>query len=306
MVDRHGELLYSWGDATFPTIMRSSAKPFQALSLIESGAADHFRLTEQELAITTGSISGEDVQQEVVRGILIKIGLDESFLQCGSHRPFHVPTARRLDRMGERAGPLRNSCAGKHAGMLATCVFRKWPVETYTQLEHPIQRWVLEKVAEFVEVPQAEIQISIDGCGLPTFQVPLRNLALSFAKLTDLSDSSVSRLMGCASRYPEMIAGENRICTDLIRATDGRVFGKVGGEAVYGMSFFEKGWGIGIKVEDGSLRGLTPTVVEVLRTLGVLAEKELDLLETYHYPNVLNYRKEVVGKVRPTFDLVEV
>jgi len=305
VVDRDGELLYFWGNFSFLTIMRSCAKPFQALTLIESGAADHFRLTEQEIGITTGSISGQDFQRALVKSILEKIGLDESFLRCGTHRPFHFPTAKKLDREGEKAGPLRNSCAGKHAGMLATCVFKKWPVETYTNLNHPIQLWILEKLSEFVGIPPGEIHVSIDGCGLPTFQVPLRNLALAFAKLTDPKDSSVSRLMRCASRYPEMIAGENRICTDLIRVTCGKVFGKIGGEAVYGMSLFENGWGIGIKIEDGSLRGLPPTVVETLRALDILSDKELSLLETYHHPKVLNYRKEIVGKVRPVLDLLK-
>jgi len=303
VVDRDGHLRYFWGDFDFPTIMRSCAKPFQALPLIESGAADHFAFTEEEIAITTGSISGQDFQREIVEAILEKIRLDESSLQCGSHRPFHVPTAKRLDKEGKKAGPLQNSCAGKHAGMLATSVFKKWPVETYMELGHPLQQWILAEVSEFAGVPREQIQISVDGCGLPTFQIPLKHLARSFARLTGRAGFSVTRLMECACKYPELVAGENRICTDLIKATRGRVFGKIGGEAVYGMSLFEQGWGIGIKIEDGSLRGLTPTVVEVLRSLGVLTREELSLLKTYHYPQISNYRKETVGRVRPTFEL---
>jgi L-asparaginase II len=304
VVDRNGNRLFFWGDFDFPTIMRSCAKPFQALPLIESGAADHFGLTDEELAIATGSISGQDFQEAAVRSILKKIGLNEAALQCGTHRPFHSPTAKRLEKEGKKAGPLRNSCAGKHAGILATCVFKNWPLETYTQLSHPIQRWIFEKVSEFTGVKANQIQISTDGCGLPTFQVPLKNLALSFARLTVRDESGISRLMACACQYPEMVAGENRICTDLIRTTRGRVFGKIGGEAVYGISLFERGLGIGIKIEDGSLRGLTPTVVEVLRALGVLTNAEISHLKTYHYPRVINYRKEVVGKVRPIFDIL--
>lgn len=304
VTDRDGNLLHFWGDFDFPTIMRSCAKPLQALPLIESGAADHFRFTEREIAITTGSISGQDFQQETVRSILEKVDLSESSLQCGAHRPFHVPTAKKLDREGKKAGPLRNSCAGKHAGMLATCVFKGWPVETYMEPTHPLQQWVLEKVSDFTGVSRGRIRICIDGCGLPTFQVPLRNLALSFARMTRKKGSSISRLMDCARKYPEMIAGENRICTDLIKTTHGKVFGKIGGEAVYGISLFEKGWGIGIKIEDGSLRGLTPSVIEVLGKLAVLTETELSFLDAYHHPKVINYRKEAVGRVRPAFDLI--
>lgn len=303
VVDRSGRLLYFWGDPDFPTVMRSCAKPFQAMPLVESGAADHFRLSQKEIAITTGSISGQEFQQETVRCILEKAGLGEANLQCGTHRPFHVPTAMRLDAEGKKPGILHNNCAGKHAGMLATCVFGKWSVETYMEPSHPLQQRISEKVSDFTGVPQHQIPIGTDGCGLPTYQVPLRNLALSFAKLTDKGSSSIMRLMECARKHPEMIGGEGRICTDLIKVTKGRVFGKIGAEGVYGISLFEKEWGIGIKVEDGSLRGLTPTVVEVLRKLDAITERELDLLKTYHQPEVVNYRKEVVGKVRPTFDL---
>lgn len=252
VMDRTGKVLYFWGDMDFPTVIRSCGKPFQALPLIESGAADHFNFTNREIAITTGSISGQDFQQETIRGILKKIGLPESSLQCGTHRPFHVATAKKLDAEGRRPGVLHNSCAGKHGGMLATCLFEHWPIDTYTQLSHPLQQRILERISVLTEVPSKEIQTSVDGCGLPTFQVPLKNLALSFARLADSSLPGVRRLMDCARGYPEMIAGEGRICTDLIRATRGRVFGKIGGEGVYGVCLFGR---------NGALRSKLRTAV---------------------------------------------
>ncbi|NIM97853.1 MAG: asparaginase, partial [candidate division Zixibacteria bacterium] len=114
VVDRSGKLLYFWGDPDFPTVMRSCAKPFQAMPLVESGAADHFRLSQKEIAITIGSISGQEFQQETVRSILEKAGLGEANLQCGTHRPLHVPTAKRLDLEGKKPSILHNSCVGKH------------------------------------------------------------------------------------------------------------------------------------------------------------------------------------------------
>lgn len=303
VVDSGGRLLCFWGDSGFPTVIRSCGKPFQALPLLQSGAADHFGFTDREIAITTGSISGQDFQQEAIRGILAKIGLPESSLQCGTHRPFHVPTAKKLDMERQRPGVLHNSCAGKHAGMLATCLFEQWPIDTYTQLNHPLQQKILERISVLAEVPSKEIQTSVDGCGLPTFQVPLRNLALSFARLAGLRIPSASRLMDCARRYPEMIAGEDRICTDLIQATRGGVFGKIGGEGVYGVCLLEREWGIAIKIEDGSLRGVAPTVVEVLKRLGVLSVEELRALKRYQCPEIVNYCKEIVGKIRPVVDL---
>ncbi len=102
-----------------------------------------------------------------------------------------------------------------------------------------------------------------------------------------------------------MVAGEKRICTDLLRVTNGRIFGKIGAEGVYGISFFEQRWGIGLKIEDGGFRALAPTIVEVLKQLGAITKNQLRSLETYHYPTVLNYRQEVVGKIRPSFELRE-
>jgi L-asparaginase II len=158
-------------------------------------------------------------------------------------------------------------------------------------------------MADFAGIATDRIGVSIDGCGLPTFQVPLGSLALAFARLTDPERASAMRLMDCARKYPEMIGGDNRICTDLPRATRGRVFGKVGGEGVYGISLFESGWGVAIKIEDGSLRALGPTVTEILKRLGVLGHEELDQLKAYHEPEVTNYRREVVGRVRAVLDL---
>lgn len=314
VVNNVGNLLDYVGDPDFSTFLRSCAKPLQAMPILESGAADRFGFTPPELACMCGSLNGQDYQVEAVSAILGKIGLSEDSLQCSVHPPIHAATARQLEEEGKKPRPIHNNCAGKHAGMLALCVFYGWPTETYRKLENPVQQFILAKISRMTEVPREEIRIGIDGCGVPTFALPLRNLALAYAKLavspnpealagTD-PNRGLHRLMKAAIDHPEMIAGDERICTDLMRAVPGQVFAKTGAEGNFGISLMGKGIGIAIKIEDGNPRAMNPSVIEVLRQLGILQGDVLDKLRIYGpKPPLYNFRKERVGEIEPTFQL---
>jgi L-asparaginase II len=314
VVDREGTLLDYVGDPNFPTFLRSCAKPLQALPVVESGAADRFRFTPAELACMCGSLNGQDYQVQAVLSILGKVGLSEDHLVCGVHAPTHRPTARELEHEGKKPRPIHNNCAGKHAAMLALCVFYGWPTEGYPKPDHPVQQLILNKISEMTEVLQQEIRIGIDGCGVPVFALPLRNLALAFAKMAitlnpggaAISDSAsgIHRLMKAALAHPEMIAGDQRICTDIMRAVPGKVLAKTGAEGSYGLSLMGKGIGVAIKIEDGNTRALNPVVVEVLRQQGILQEEALERVRPYG-PKVplFNHRNERVGEIEPVFRL---
>ena len=303
VADSQGTILYRVGNPDCIICLRSCGKPLQALPLITSGAADRFHLTPAELAVMSGSLSGQAFHVTTIRSILDKIGLDAGVLDCGIHRPSHRPTARKLEQDGEQPSPLHNNCAGKHAAMLTLCVYHGWPLENYISPEHPVQQLILNTVASLTEVPVEQIGIGIDGCGVPVFFLPLVNLARSYAKLTSRADPAISRLMEAALSHPEMIAGSERICTDIMRTLGKRVFAKTGAEGGYAMSLMEKGWGVGIKIEDGTNRALSPVIVETLRQLQVLSREEEKSLETYHHPLIANHRKEIVGAIRAQFSL---
>lgn len=314
VMDGHGTLLDHVGDPDFSTFLRSCAKPLQALPVLESGAADRFGLTPMEVACMCGSLNGQDYQVQAVSSILRKIGLSEDYLQCGVHAPSHRATARQLEEEGKKPRPIHNNCAGKHAAMLALCVFYGWPTDTYPGIENPVQQLILEKISQMTEIPKGEIRIGIDGCGVPVFAVPLRNLALAYSKLAvspnpeglPATDPQVGlhRLMRAALDHPEMIAGDERICTDLMRAAPGRIFAKTGAEGSYGLSLVGRGIGIAIKIEDGNPRALNPVVVEVLRQYDILKPDALRRLRPYGPKiSILNHRKEKVGEIEPAFRL---
>lgn len=300
------------GHPAMPTFMRSTAKPFQALPVITSGAADHFGFTPDEIACMCGSLGGQDFQVAAVRSILAKAGLDEGLLACGVHRPLHGPTARALHAAGEKPKPIHNACAGKHAGMLALCAHLGHPVEGYTGPAHPLQRLMLETVARVCRYPAEQIGLGVDGCGVPVFRLPLIALAGGYARLAAPQDSGLagedveglSRLLAACLGNPEMVAGEGRLCTRVMQAAPGTVLAKTGTEGVYALALPGLSKGVAIQVEDGSMRALGPVVCEALHQLGVLDHDVLDGdLADLHQPELNNHLGQPVARLAPVFSL---
>ena len=114
--------------------------------------------------------------------------------------------------------------------MLALCVYHGWPLENYIVPEHPVQQLILDTVSSLTEVPVGKIGIGIDGCGVPVFFLPLVSLTRAYAQLTCRADPAISRLMEAVLSYPEMIAGDERICTDIMRISGKKIFAKTGAE----------------------------------------------------------------------------
>lgn len=249
---------------------------------------------------------------EAVRAILAKAGLDESKLQCGAHPPLDAAQAAALIRAEQPPEPIHNNCSGKHAGMLAACRFRSWPVDSYLDPHHPLQRDIAEIVGTFCGVPADEIPLGIDGCGVPTFHLTVRAVGRAFACLADPSGlperqtGAVRRITHAMAANPAMMSGTGRLCAVLMTAAGDRLFCKTGGEAVFGIGVPALARGIGIKIEDGGSRGMSAVAVEALRQLGVLTPADLATLAPQHHPAVRNHRGREVGEVRPMFRLEEV
>src|SRR5881396_1919506 len=288
VVDAAGKLVAAAGDPDLVTFWRSAAKPFQALPLVEDGAALHFKLTRQDLALACASHSSEPAQVALVREFLQRIGCSERELMCGPHRPLSDAVAKDYETRGVRLTAVYSNCSGKHTGMLALAKVHDWPTEFYARVEHPVQQRCLESVSRWTDVPKEELGVAVDGCGVATFALPLRNMALAWARLGD-AEVIVEAML----HHPELVAGEGRPCTEMMRAHPGRVVTKVGAEGVYSALLVREGLGVSLKVEDGHSLASALAIAAVLTELG-LKPQPASLLKK----PITNSRGETVGEMR--------
>jgi len=316
-VDRRGAEICSLGSPESVTYLRSSGKPFQALPVVASGAADRFGFTEREVAIACGSHNGEPIHVETVRSMLDKIGLPESALKCGAHEPYSVDVARELIRKGEAPTPIQNNCSGKHAAMLALARHLGAPTETYYERSHPVQQLILKAVSDFSGVRFEDVAVGIDGCGVPVFGISVRAMALMYARLVapppdfpNETRDACQRIVNAMVAHPEMIGGtKDRLDTELIRAAAGKLISKIGAEGVYTVGVLPStnwpdGIGFALKVEDGDdKRARPPAVIDALRQLEVLSGNELDALSKHSPTVITNRRGDLVGEARAAFTL---
>ncbi|MEA1993397.1 MAG: asparaginase [Euryarchaeota archaeon] len=303
VVSKKGELLYSVGDPYHITYMRSSAKPLQALPVVESGALEEYGINKRELATIVASHSGEDTHIKAVRSILDKIGLDESYLRCGTHMPYATEAKKKLFREGKDPTPIYNNCSGKHAGMLLLSKMKEYPLDSYYKPDHPLQREVLRTIKHITR--HEDIQIGIDGCGVPVFGMPLYNMALGFARFgnpVDLKETAASRIKNAMQRYPEQVAGTDRFDTDLMKATK-KLISKAGAEGVHCIALLNDGIGIAMKIDDGGSRARAPAMMQILKKMDVLDKEELKKLEKYRNPKNKNHHGDIVGRIVSAFDL---
>ena len=306
VVDAGGMVRARTGDVGLVTFARSAIKPIQALPLVEDDVVGRFGLTTRELALCCASHSGEPRHVDTAAGMLKKIGLDADALACGPHAPFHELSARALREHGHRPTRLHNNCSGKHAGMLALARAAGWPASGYEQPDHPVQRRMLQVLSEWSAVPAEDIGTAVDGCGVVTFALPLASLAGAFARLAVSARTGslpAAPVVAAMMQWPEYVGGTDRLCTQLMRIADGRIFVKVGAEGVYCAGIPGAELGVALKVEDGATRAAEPALLAVLRTLALLSDEDMAGLNRWCEPDIRNTRGERVGAIRPSIQL---
>jgi L-asparaginase II len=308
-VDPAGRVVALCGDPSLRSFARSSLKPLQALPLVADGAVARFELTRSELAVICGSHSGEAMHLAAVRSVLRKIDLEERALQCAGHWPFHQPTADAMRARGEVPGPIHDNCSGKHAGMLALARRHGWDPETYRRLEHPVQERIREAVTVLVGTPEAVNTPRIDGCGVPTYHMTLRQLAAAFARLAAPEslpppwDAAARDVVAAMVAFPEMVAGTDRLDSVVMGVAEGRLAVKGGAEAIVAVAAPRQQLGLVLKVEDGAARAVGPVLIEALRQLGLLSEGDTRVLAPLHHPPVLDRQASPVGEILPVLRL---
>src|ERR671917_214267 len=286
-VDASGDVVASAGDPETVAFFRSSAKPFQAIPVIESGAADAFGFTPAELALCCASHEGSPEHQRQVAAMLDKIGMSPATLQC--------------------------DCSGKHAGMLATIVHEGLSDHDYLDPTHPLQQRILGIMAEVMRVPVEKIVLGTDGCSLPTFGAPVRAFATAYAALAAPERvpegagreyaEALDRLRAAMAAHPENVAGHGQLVTDLMALSDGRIVAKSGAEGLISLAVPERGLGIAIRVMDGSFRTHAAATVATLEQLGILDAATRDSILERHSPQLRNHNGRLVGEIRPVFQL---
>ncbi|RSK27180.1 asparaginase [Bacillus sp. HMF5848] len=313
VVNAEGQILYQVGNPLETVFVRSAIKPVQTIPLITSGASERFLFSEREIAVSCGSHNAEKVHVDTVQSMLFRIGLDESHLRCGPHPPYDPEAYESLLLAGQKPTAIHNNCSGKHAAMLALALHLQSDIVTYDRLHHPVQQKVVEIIADLADIEERDLKTGVDGCGIPTFYMPLYKLAFMFAKLSNSSSiedehtkHAVDIITKAMTKFPEMVGGKDVLCTDVMQAMNGKVIAKAGAEGMYTMGIMNEGIGVAVKVVDGNARAAWPAAVEVLKQLNLLSDAEQNRLSNYLSPSLKNRRGDIVGKIESTFKLKKV
>lgn len=305
IVDGAGQIVEAWGDPSAVVLPRSSSKMLQALPLIESGAADRFDLTPAHLALSCASHNAAEIHTDRVRAWLDHIGMTDDDFRCGPEEPGDIAARDALICAHETPCQYHNNCSGKHAGFLTLNKHIGGDPE-YVDPDHPIQKSILEGFESLTGVTSPGF--GIDGCSAPNFATTLEGMARAMAFFATAQEgqgvraSAAARLRDAMVAYPELVAGEGRACTELMRAMDGRVALKTGAEAFFVAIIPEKGWGVALKVADGSTRGAECAIASILVKHGLLDAEHPATLKRRNTV-IRNWRGIETGMIRPAAGL---
>jgi L-asparaginase II len=312
VVARNGSLLASAGDPSEAAYFRSSAKPFQAVPLVESGAADAFGFGTRELALACSSHDSTPDHQRGVTRMLEMCGLREADLRCGIS-----PIADEQEQARSVLGlvwpsQVQCECSGEHAGMLAATKHLGYELDDYVAREHPLQRRILEIVATVLGMREDDIAIGTDGCSIPTFAAPLQRFAWAYAVLAAPHGdppipaslaTALDRLRDAMLAHPVLVGNDGVLDTDIMQFSGGKVVAKLGAEGLLCLAVPERGLGIAISTEDGMPRGLGPAAIATLQQLGLADDTMIAALRERHAGPVPSFKGKPVGEIRPRLTL---
>ena len=300
--DASGDIVQAWGDPDQVILPRSSSKMIQALPLIESGAAAAAGLTTDLLALSCASHNSAAIHTDRVSTWLADLGLSDDDLRCGVHDPKDTDAHHALILAGEKPCQMHNNCSGKHTGFLTLNKHLGGGAE-YIDPDHPVQQAVLEAFEDVTG--ETSPGFGIDGCSAPNFASTMHGFARAMAFFAAASDGGASvreraaaQLVQAMVTFPELVAGEGRSCTELMRAMDGRVALKTGAEAVYAAIIPELKLGVAVKISEGSFRASECAIAAILVKLGVLDPEHPATLKRMNAP-IKNCNDITTGYVRP-------
>jgi L-asparaginase II len=305
VADANGKTVFALGDVTTPVFPRSAIKAFQALPLLEQSGAERYGFGDEELALACASHGGEPAHVAGVERMLAAAGLDASALRCGAHWPMSQTAAHALAKTGT-ASALHNNCSGKHAGFLCAACAMGVDHADYWRPEHHVQREVRAVIEDLTGVVLSDERRAIDGCAVPTWAIPLQNLARGFARfatgegLSPARAAAARRLLQACVQKPWYVAGTGRFCTETMQIFGARVFVKTGAEGVYGGALPEQGLGIAVKCDDGAGRAAQAIMAALIARFLPMSDGERLALAPFMQPVLHNWNGFEVGAVRVT------
>jgi L-asparaginase II len=308
VVTAKGDIVAAWGDIDRPVFVRSAAKPLQALALVETGAADALAVDDAELALACGSHGGETVHVARVAAWLARLGLDGRALVCGPHPPLDARAAADLVRAGKAPTAIHNNCSGKHAGFLTVARHLCLPLARYGDPAHPLQARIRRTIAEMSGAELGEDRVGIDGCGVAVFALPLRALALAFARLGDprgparAHAAGLARILAAMTAHPDMVSGSGRFDTAVIAASAGGIVSKGGAEGVHAAAVPALALGIAVKIDDGAKRAAEAAMASLLIAYAAPEAHARRCLAGYATQPLRNTCGASVGEMRPASD----
>lgn len=298
VVNRDG-VLSSVGDHDARFFLRSCAKPFQALQIISSGAFNKFNFTLEELAVCCSSHTASQDHIDMVESILHKTGLCEEHLKCGVHDPIDQDMRNSLIKSSSSPRHIHNNCSGKHAGMLSTCLAKGYDLANYLNFDHPLQVEIKDTIKNFCGTDKLEA--SLDGCSAPVYGMPLYNMGIGFLNL--FLDSRAEPVKQAFMQHPTLIGGKNRIDSEIIRATSGKLVSKLGAEGLCIVVNPAKEQALVVKILDSNINARAVVTIEALKQLGWINEESLgsDGIKKLYDLNILTLNRIRIGEIEPVF-----
>jgi L-asparaginase II len=305
VVDERAVPVIYWGNTDYVTYPRSAIKMLQALPLVESGAADAFGFENKHICLACSSHRGEKNHILGVTEMMKKADISESQLICGVHYPSHEATAHEMIRKGVQPTPICNNCSGKHTGMIATCLHLKENPEGYERYDHPNQVRQRKVLSEVMRFDLNKSSYGTDGCGIPTYAVPLQSMAIGMLALVNPKESETRRRAGrriidAVKHEAFYLSGTDDFTTDMIQKTHGHCVIKNGAEGVFCGVIPDKHWAFAIKAEDGASRAAQAATAFLLQKLGVIKTDEAIKLKNHLEPKIKNWKGTEVGSIRVT------
>lgn len=304
VVDSQGHVIRSWGNVYEPVFGRSGLKLIQALPFLESGAADAFHLSLEEIALACASHHGEEQHIKALDKWLEKISKDERILDCGIHPPLYTKVSKKPPQFKGPPTAIHNACSGKHLALLTTILYRNEPIEGYVSREHPAQKRIEKTLSEMTDLDLSHAPCGTDGCNIPAFALPLYNIALAMACFADPSylpyprQKAIHRILSALKEHPDLMASSDGFDSRIIKATKGEVICKTGAGGIEMGIIPSLGVGVALKIEDGNAKAAEIAFLAILRSLGCLDDDLYEALKP-SYP-ILSHKGKTIGFLQPT------